>query len=671
MDTQSERSKRFAHLLKPIKDLTQSWNIDIAAELEEYLADLESVAFSFDGGKTNLNFAEAALVIQGSACIYSRKVEFLYALVYQTLELVSVRKKKIKSRKPSSIDANGVDADVDFAADPLLLSLDGELTAASGIDLDEEAEAGKGGSSGATTLLARTPLSLLRMNTDGAAVGRDPAARMRAELAKFKMNSAKMHSSSGALMLDLDEALLFGGKEGFELGSIQPLAPSTTFVGAALTQELSHGSGPRALQSSKLEEVMRMALEQPAASQSSAATEATAGEGAWYGGGDDGGFDDDGDDDGGDYMNGAAVHEEYVSQHRRWRRRGSAVSLDTTVDAEDPWEPLDPHAASSGVVKPFRRGATVRKPVQAPTGMKALAVLATQTRFGGGAKKLPGKLFKTVANPEFADLFFAEQKARRKQWKAALGAAGYSGLDFMDDPLEEEAGFEEGAQLGREVEFDNYYADGDDGDDDDNTFDAAYEAPATGAPGTDEVGARGLINDETWAQVDEDIVPQVLHFGAGVRNEGAMGEGSYEAACREHIATYLAQAAQYASQTELSRRVQAWQDKVMPILRDDAARPAFDMRACGTQVLQLLEAPAAVAARQDNVVPFEAVVRTETVPSVCRLFLATLQLANTGNVIIHPGGLGLAGSADAPFGVELVSKTDFAARLDALAAAGE
>jgi condensin-2 complex subunit H2 len=38
------------------------------------LLQVEQLTFSFDGGATQLNFAEAALLIQGSACIYSRKV---------------------------------------------------------------------------------------------------------------------------------------------------------------------------------------------------------------------------------------------------------------------------------------------------------------------------------------------------------------------------------------------------------------------------------------------------------------------------------------------------------------------------------------------------------------------------------------------------------------------
>lgn len=36
---------------------------------------LDQMTISFDGGKTMMNFAEAALLIQGSTCIYGRKVK--------------------------------------------------------------------------------------------------------------------------------------------------------------------------------------------------------------------------------------------------------------------------------------------------------------------------------------------------------------------------------------------------------------------------------------------------------------------------------------------------------------------------------------------------------------------------------------------------------------------
>ncbi|KAM3569153.1 hypothetical protein VYU27_008740 [Nannochloropsis oceanica] len=80
---------RFSHLLQPIRDLARNWDIDIASSLEDYLDELDGLKISLDGGQTNLNFAEAALLIQGTACIYSRKVEYLHSLVFQAKGLLS------------------------------------------------------------------------------------------------------------------------------------------------------------------------------------------------------------------------------------------------------------------------------------------------------------------------------------------------------------------------------------------------------------------------------------------------------------------------------------------------------------------------------------------------------------------------------------------------------
>ena len=53
--------------------------------------ELESLSVTFDGGKTTLNFAEAALLIQGSAVVYSRKVEYLYSLIYHALDVLNAK----------------------------------------------------------------------------------------------------------------------------------------------------------------------------------------------------------------------------------------------------------------------------------------------------------------------------------------------------------------------------------------------------------------------------------------------------------------------------------------------------------------------------------------------------------------------------------------------------
>lgn len=104
---------RYAHLLQPLRDLTKNWDIDLASQLGEYLEEvrkhteikhhlsdlnvpffyprvsycccfwqLDQMTISFDGGKTMMNFAEAALLIQGSTCIYGRKVNDALCVQY-------------------------------------------------------------------------------------------------------------------------------------------------------------------------------------------------------------------------------------------------------------------------------------------------------------------------------------------------------------------------------------------------------------------------------------------------------------------------------------------------------------------------------------------------------------------------------------------------------------
>ena len=107
MDDNDNENSRFAHLLQPIRDLALNWDIDVASALEDYLEDLDQLSIALgpalksavlpggeddgeeESGTNSINFAEAALLIQGSALIYSKKVEFLHQLVMKALELLS------------------------------------------------------------------------------------------------------------------------------------------------------------------------------------------------------------------------------------------------------------------------------------------------------------------------------------------------------------------------------------------------------------------------------------------------------------------------------------------------------------------------------------------------------------------------------------------------------
>ncbi|KAL1767408.1 condensin-2 complex subunit H2 isoform X1 [Sigmodon hispidus] len=116
---------RFAHLLQPIRDLTKNWEVDVAAQLGEYLEELDQICISFDEGKTTMNFIEAALLIQGSACVYSKKVEYLYSLVYQALDFISGKR---RAKQLSLAQENGSDrvanSETPYEAENELLSLD-------------------------------------------------------------------------------------------------------------------------------------------------------------------------------------------------------------------------------------------------------------------------------------------------------------------------------------------------------------------------------------------------------------------------------------------------------------------------------------------------------------------------------------------------------------------
>ncbi|XP_037546554.1 condensin-2 complex subunit H2 [Nematolebias whitei] len=98
---------RYAHLLQPIRELTKNWEIDVASELNDYLEELDEMCITFDEGKTRLNFAEAALLIQGFTSIYSKKVELLHSLVYQTLDYISNKNKK-QSKEAAAAAQAGV-----------------------------------------------------------------------------------------------------------------------------------------------------------------------------------------------------------------------------------------------------------------------------------------------------------------------------------------------------------------------------------------------------------------------------------------------------------------------------------------------------------------------------------------------------------------------------------
>lgn len=106
----------FDHLMKPTKNIAQSWGVDIAKELSDYASSLGIVLdcdisplLSEDEGM-RVDFAEAALLLQGSTTIYCRKVEHLYNLVLAAVEIMNQVKSRA-SRASGSRNSDRTDDD--------------------------------------------------------------------------------------------------------------------------------------------------------------------------------------------------------------------------------------------------------------------------------------------------------------------------------------------------------------------------------------------------------------------------------------------------------------------------------------------------------------------------------------------------------------------------------
>lgn len=177
---------------------------DIANDLEEYLAHLNRTAFAFGGGPT-LDFAEAALLIQSSACVYSKKVEYLHNLVYQALEIVR-SKKRFDDTGGAAAQEGGAatqkervarGANHDMGEDDTLesfLAAGRDLKDADDIDLAEDDDA-------AAPAYVRPPAALLALEDQGNGTGDGDAGF-------YRLAQCFVHMS-GALLLDANDGDLY------------------------------------------------------------------------------------------------------------------------------------------------------------------------------------------------------------------------------------------------------------------------------------------------------------------------------------------------------------------------------------------------------------------------------------------------------------------------------
>lgn len=96
-------------------------------------------------------------------------------------------------------------------------------------------------------------------------------------------------------------------------------------------------------------------------------------------------------------------------------------------------------------------------------------------------------------------------------------------------------------------------------------------------------------------------------------------------------------AEKYAVHTQLSDRVDAWQSRLRPILEAEEQRPAFDIHKYGRAVIHDMEDTVAASDEPTKSVHFADVTKNCSRYEVCRRFLASLSLVNSGNIRLVDG----------------------------------
>jgi condensin-2 complex subunit H2 len=136
-----------------------------------------------------------------------------------------------------------------------------------------------------------------------------------------------------------------------------------------------------------------------------------------------------------------------------------------------------------------------------------------------------------------------------------------------------------------------------------------------------------------------------------------MNDRHFAALCRARIESFARGAEKYASDTNLSKRVEKWQSKVKPMLENEERRPVFDIHAYSQRILTSMEQDLEhqraakddenmnlnnedAAASQDDtkgnpLVDFATVTQDCEQYDVCRIFLAALSLCNAGNINVQ------------------------------------
>lgn len=577
----AEPTTRFAHLLQPLRDLSKVWNIEIADELEKYTEEVARLlVLNPEDGITQLNFAEAALLIQGSTAIYSRKVELLYQLVYQALDMLSLDKKDGTQSKKNKVVQSGLWAPIPDTDE--LLTIDHLIKEGRNITLDSGAPEQR------QALQRRVPLFLMP---------RDQSDRKSKD---FRISSCTVHHTGVYLLQESDARLLD------ELLSTDDLDQSQQHFAPLVP------APPREVQDldDRLQELLRGI---PAPVESLGVL------------------------GGSPEAAGNVSPRPLEIEMSRAGLGAPALSGRSFAAVSDPWALLDEHQAF-GHEQPLEVGNTSKRVM----GAQKLLMNAEGLPDVGSSNLMSDSDLWSASNraADLAPLLAAGHPVealflavagrlkggRYEALRAHFSAAWLDFEDLFNAALSKRRGQKMSSQAKVGAAPGTPGAEGD----------AASDDEGCGGPCPSTPPQFALVLDPTTPGSEE------KQRRADQRREVAMLENmiqdaqqKYELTIRQHLQNMQKDAPDMDSRKfpQLYANVRRWQDQLEPVLKEFESRPEFDIHGYTAKFLKKLTSLQS-GENSEVMVPFARLVHAQPRWEVCRRFLTCLLLTNEGNTDI-------------------------------------
>ncbi|XP_023558341.1 condensin-2 complex subunit H2 isoform X2 [Octodon degus] len=565
---------RFAHLLQPIRDLTKNWEVDVAAQLGEYLEELDQICISFDEGKTTMNFIEAALLIQGSACVYSKKVEYLYSLVCQALDFISGKR---RAKQLSSVQEDGAGGasnsqEVREAEDEFL-SLDDFPESRTNVDLKSD--------QAPSELLIIPLLPMALVGPDEVEKNSCPLYSRQGEVLAsrkdFRMNTCTPNPRGAFMLEPVGLCPMPGSQEGEVLDARraeeQPMEVSgrsspVPVLGFCQDKPGTAPGSPVLSGGSEDDVAVQEAAELSEAASPRAALEPEE----------------------------LGSPQQSVTPPKRCMLREREVAPEAVSrlqEASDPWQSLDPFDSLDS--KPFKKG----KPYSVPTCVEEMP---GQKRKRKGAAKLQD--FHQWYLAAYADHADSRRTRRKGPTFADMEALYWKHVTEQLEALR---------RLQRRETAERWLPRAEEG-----------LWPAEDDHVEDSLEDLGAADD--FLEPEEDVEIEGAEPGEGPNLDAEALR--YEELVRRNVELFIATSQKFVQETELSQRIRDWEDTIQPLLQEQEQHKPFDIHTYGDQVVSQFP-------QLNEWCPFAELVAGQPAFEVCRSMLASLQLANDYTVEIR------------------------------------